>query len=75
MPSPSSSTAAASFQATLDLFQTGMDLMRRNLRRRFPDASDEAIEQRLGQWLRDRPGDAASSDRSGSQTRREPSSL
>ncbi|HUE87061.1 MAG TPA: hypothetical protein VMO26_13380 [Vicinamibacterales bacterium] len=47
---------SAAFVATLDLFQTGIDLMRQNLRRRDPDASDEEIARRLNQWLRERPG-------------------
>ena len=70
MPPSPSSTEAAAFQATLELFQVGLDLMRQNLRRRFPDESDEAIEQRLGQWLRERPG-AASGDCSGMPAHRE----
>jgi hypothetical protein len=49
-------TAGDAFRATLDLFQTGVDLMRQNLRRRHPDAGDEEIERRLREWLRDRPG-------------------
>jgi len=44
------------FRTTLDLFQTGVDLMRQNLRRRYPEASDELLEQLLQQWLLDRPG-------------------
>ena len=47
---------AAAFQATLDLFQTGVDLMRQNLRRRHPDASDRDIERLLHEWLLERPG-------------------
>jgi lauroyl/myristoyl acyltransferase len=41
---------------TLELFQAGEELMRQNLRRRFPQASEEEIETRLGQWLAHRPG-------------------
>jgi hypothetical protein len=44
------------FRTTLDLFQTGVDLMRQNLRRRHPEASNEDIERRLGEWLQERPG-------------------
>lgn len=44
------------FRATLDLFQTGVDLMRQNLRRRHPGASIEEIERRLAEWLQKRPG-------------------
>jgi hypothetical protein len=39
------------FRATLDLFETGVDLMRQNLRRRHPEASNEDIERLLGEWL------------------------
>ena len=35
---------------TLDLFQTGVDLMRENLRRRDPEAHDEKIDRLLGEW-------------------------
>jgi hypothetical protein len=55
MESPSAALVEA-FRATLDLFQTGVDLMRQNLRRRRPDASDEDIERLLGEWLQERPG-------------------
>jgi hypothetical protein len=51
-----SSPAIEAFRATLDLFETGIDLMRQNLRRRHPEASSEEIERRLGEWLRERPG-------------------
>ena len=50
------STAADAFRTTLDLFETGLELMRQTLRRRYPDASDEEVEDRLGRWLRERPG-------------------
>jgi hypothetical protein len=51
-----SSPVVESFRTTLDLFQTGVDLMRQNLRRRYPEASDEHLERLLRQWLLDRPG-------------------
>jgi len=41
---------------TLDLFDAGVNLMRQNLRRRHPDASDDQIEMLLEQWLKERPG-------------------
>ena len=56
--SPSPSIAEA-FRITLDLFGTGLDLMRQNLRRSHPDVDDEDIERRLQQWLLDRPGAVA----------------
>jgi hypothetical protein len=55
MPSASSPIAAA-FRTTLDLFQTGVDLMRQNLRRRHPDATEHDVEQLLRQWMLERPG-------------------
>lgn len=39
-----------------DLHEAGIDLMRQNLRRRDPQADAAEIEQRLGAWLRHRPG-------------------
>lgn len=50
---PSTSDA---FRTTLDLFETGLDLMRQNLRRADPRATEGEIERRLLQWLRERPG-------------------
>jgi hypothetical protein len=47
---------AERFRVALDLFQTGVDMMRQNLKRENPQATDEQIEERLGAWLRHRPG-------------------
>jgi len=55
MPSTPASIADA-FKTTLELFQTGLDLMRQNLRRSHPTADDEEIERLLQKWLLDRPG-------------------
>jgi hypothetical protein len=44
------------FRTALDLFAAGIDLMRQNLRRRYPDAGDEELGELLRVWLRDRPG-------------------
>lgn len=52
------STPAERFQAALELHETGIELMRQNLRRRHPDESAEAIEARMRAWLGDRPPDA-----------------
>ena len=43
-------------RATLDLYQTAQLMMRQNLRRRYPDLDGEAIERRLDEWRRQRPG-------------------
>jgi len=48
--------AAARLRLAFDLFKAGEKIMRQNLRRRFPDASGEEIEERLNDWLRERPG-------------------
>lgn len=47
---------ADAFRATLDLFETGLDLMRQNLRRNHPGATDEQIERLLREWLLERSG-------------------
>lgn len=39
-----------------DLYQVAEDMMRLNLRRRNPDATDEEIEQGVRDWLAKRPG-------------------
>ena len=44
------------FRTTLDLFNTGVNLMRQNLRRQNPDANEDAIDLRLRPWLLERPG-------------------
>ncbi len=57
-------SASDAFRTTLDLFTAGVDLMRQNLRRNYPEADDDEIDRRLRQWLHDRPG-AASGDGEG----------
>jgi Rv0078B-related antitoxin len=51
-----SQSAAAAFRATLDLFETGLRLMRQNLRRNHPEATEQEIDRQLRQWLHHRPG-------------------
>ena len=53
---PISLSIADAFRTTLELFDTGLDLMRQNLRRSHPEAGDEEIERLLRDWLLDRPG-------------------
>jgi hypothetical protein len=55
MPS-SPGSAQDAFLVTLDLFETGLALMRQNLKRAEPDATDDDIDRRLREWLRHRPG-------------------
>ena len=42
---------------TLDLFESGLALMRERLLREHPGLSEEALEERLIAWLSDRPPD------------------
>ena len=49
-------SASDAFPTTLDLFTTGLDLMRQNLRRDHPEVDDDEIDRRLRQWLHERPG-------------------
>ena len=53
---PTMSSVADAFRTTLDLFDTGLDLMRQNLRRSHPESGDAEIERLLRDWLLDRPG-------------------
>lgn len=55
LPSTLRSVADA-FQTTLELFDTGLALMRQNLRRSHLEADDEEIERLLHEWLVHRPG-------------------
>jgi len=48
--------ADEAFRTTLELFETGVALMRQQLIREQPDASGDEIERRLLDWLRQRPG-------------------
>ena len=44
------------YRIALDLFEAAEQIMRQNLRRRFPDAGAGEIEARLVAWLQERPG-------------------
>ena len=49
-------SAGGALAATLELFDLGVQLMRQNLRRRHPSATDEEIAGFLRVWLEQRPG-------------------
>ncbi|RKY21772.1 MAG: hypothetical protein DRQ55_03245 [Planctomycetota bacterium] len=49
-------TPAGKLRLALDLFESGVALMRQNLRRERPSASESEIEAALVAWLRTRPG-------------------
>lgn len=46
----------ARVKTTFELYELAEAMMRQNLRRRFPQESEEQIESRVAAWLRDRPG-------------------
>jgi len=46
----------AGLRLALELFESGARMMRQNLRRRFPTASSEEIDDRLDDWISCRPG-------------------
>ncbi|MGH9200832.1 MAG: hypothetical protein ACRD2A_06315 [Vicinamibacterales bacterium] len=43
-------------RTTVDLFDTGLELIRQNPRREHPLATTTEVEARLHQWLHHRPG-------------------
>jgi hypothetical protein len=45
----------ARMRQTLDLYELAEAMMRQNLRRRYPQASEAEIEQHLLAWLRKEP--------------------
>lgn len=49
---------ALRFQMALAMAETGVRLMRQNLRRRYPHASDAEVDTRLREWMTNRPMDA-----------------
>lgn len=53
---PQVPTPAEALRIAFDLFQFGEDLMRQNLRRAHPGATEAEIESHLVAWLQERPG-------------------
>jgi len=49
-------TPAGRLRLALDLFESGVALMRQNLRRDRPSASESEIEAAIVSWLQTRPG-------------------
>jgi hypothetical protein len=49
-------TVLRRMEIAFDLYETAEQMMRQNLRRRNPAASDEEIERGIGEWLHRRPG-------------------
>jgi Rv0078B-related antitoxin len=48
--------AAARLRTALDLFETGVEMMRQKLRRDHPGLADHEIEAQVRAWLREGPG-------------------
>lgn len=53
---PEPEATAARLRQTLELADAGIDMMRLNLRREHPEASQETLDGLLREWLRRRPG-------------------
>jgi len=49
-------TPAERLRLAFQLFEAGLAIMRQNLRRRMPGASEEEIRRALNEWLHTRPG-------------------
>jgi hypothetical protein len=47
----------ARMRIAFDLYQTAVDMMRQNLRRRHLDASEAEIVRRMQEWMLERPKD------------------
>lgn len=46
----------ARMEIAFDLYETAEQMMRQNLRRRNPEATEQEIETGIREWLRRRPG-------------------
>jgi hypothetical protein len=55
---PGEETPGERLEAALEMWEDGVAIMRANLRRRMPKATDDEIEAALDAWLCDRPPDA-----------------
>jgi hypothetical protein len=51
-------TPGQRLEATLEMWEDGIAIMRANLRRRMPSATEDEIDAALDTWLCDRPPDA-----------------
>jgi hypothetical protein len=61
--------SAERIRLALDLFSAGEALMRQRLRRLHPAWSEAQLEDRVAEWLRERPG-ARNGDAAGRPTKR-----
>ncbi len=49
-------TMARRLELAFELFESGVQMMRSTLKRQYPELSDEEIEKKIFEWLRERPG-------------------
>jgi hypothetical protein len=56
MSDEAAATAATKLRIALEMFDVGVSMMRQNLRRTYPAASESEIEAKLSAWLLERPG-------------------
>jgi hypothetical protein len=56
MSDEQATAAVAKLRIALEMFGLGESMMRQNLRRAYPAASESEIEAKLSAWLRERPG-------------------
>lgn len=56
MAAKSSMSPDERLRVALELFESGVAMMREKLRREFPSETEVQIEARLRRWLRHRPG-------------------
>jgi hypothetical protein len=56
MSDEQAAAAVTKLRIALEMFGLGESMMRQNLRRTYPAASESEIEARLSSWLRERPG-------------------
>lgn len=52
---PDTATLIRRLLETLDLMDFGIALMRQNIRRAFPAASEELVDRKLERWLLEEP--------------------
>jgi hypothetical protein len=53
---PAAELLVERFRTAVDLWATAVAIKRQALRRAHPELSASEIEQRVGEWLRERPG-------------------
>jgi Rv0078B-related antitoxin len=56
MKQVSEETMVKRLRLAFELFESGVEMMQKTLRRHHPNSSDEEIEKKIFEWLRTRPG-------------------